>query len=237
MEIILVRHGESTANAGGVLAGRDDSVELTDQGRTQVREARDLIPELTSDRPAAVFSSPIRRCLMTAHELMNVHEPIAAADPAASPQSRGPHSPCTVLQDLSEVDYGDWTGRRIRDLLDEPLWETVRAAPSRARFPGGESLAEVALRSRSALESACEQARDSGAKVAILVSHGDVIKLMLAHALGMEVDCFQRIAVAPASVSRLMVGKNGSVPPMTVTMLGATARGRRAQARQPGGGR
>ena len=233
MEIILVRHGESTANAGGVLAGRDDSVELTDQGRTQVREARDLIPELTGDRPAAVFSSPIRRCLMTAHELMDEHELIAAA----GPQSQSPRSPCTVLQDLSEVDYGDWTGRRIRDLLDEPLWETVRAAPSRARFPGGESLAEVAVRSRSALESAREQAHDRGAKVAILVSHGDVIKLMLAHALGMEVDRFQRIAVAPASVSRLVVGKNGSVPPMTVTMLGATARGRRAQARQPGGGR
>lgn len=218
-----MRHGESTANAGGVLAGRDDSVELTDQGRTQVREARDLIPELTGDRPAAVFSSPIRRCLMTADEL------------AAGPQSS--RSPVTVLEDLSEVDYGDWTGRRIRDLLAEPLWETVRATPSRARFPGGESLAEVAVRSRAALSTACEQATDAGAKTAVLVSHGDVIKLMLAHALGMEVDLFQRIAVAPASVSRLAVGRTGSIPPMTVTMLGATARGRRAQARKPGGGR
>lgn len=218
-----MRHGESTANAGGVLAGRDDSVELTDQGRTQVREARDLIPELTGDRPAAVFSSPIRRCLMTADELV------------AEVQS--PPGPCTVLEDLSEVDYGEWTGRTIRDLLKEPLWETVRATPSRARFPGGESLAEVAVRSRSALESACEQARASDAEAAILVSHGDVIKMMLAHALGMEVDRFQRIAVAPASVSRLVVGRAGSVPPMTVTMLGATARGRRAQARRPGGGR
>lgn len=229
MEIILVRHGESTANAGGVLAGRDDSVELTDQGRTQVREARDLIPELTGDRPAPVFSSPIRRCLMTADELMRADG--ASAGPQSAP------GPCTVLEDLSEVHYGEWTGRRIRDLLKEPLWETVRSTPSRARFPGGESLAEVAVRSRSALESAREQAHERGAKAAILVSHGDVIKMMLAHALGMDVDRFQRIAVAPASVSRLVVGKTGSVPPMTVTMLGATARGRRAQARQPGGGR
>ena len=218
-----MRHGESTANAGGVLAGRDDSVELTDQGRTQVHEARDLIPELTHDQPAAVFSSPIRRCLMTADEL------------TAGVQS--PLDPVTVLEDLSEVDYGDWTGRKIRDLLKEPLWETVRATPSLARFPGGESLAEVAVRSRTALESASEQARDAGAKAAILVSHGDVIKMMLAHALGMEVDRFQRIAVAPASVSRLVVGRTGSVPPMTVTMLGSTARGRRAQATRPGGGR
>ncbi|MGO1450609.1 Histidine phosphatase superfamily (branch 1) [Brevibacterium sp. Mu109] len=233
MEIILVRHGESTANAGGVLAGRDDSVELTVTGRTQVREARDLIPELTGDSPAAVFSSPIRRCLMTADELMRPDGSVDAsrADPQSAPAAR------TVLEELSEVHYGEWTGRRIRDLLKEPLWETVRSTPSRARFPGGESLAEVAVRSRAALESACEQAHERGAKAAILVSHGDVIKMMLAHALGMEVDSFQRIAVAPASVSRLVVGKTGSVPPMTVTMLGATARGRRAQARRPGGGR
>ncbi len=222
MEIILVRHGESTANAAGVLAGRDDAVELTEQGLTQVREARDLIPELAGERRAAVFSSPIRRCRMTADALLAPH---------------APHPAYTVLEDLSEVDYGEWTGRRIRDLLEEPLWETVRSAPSRARFPGGESLAEVAVRSRTALETACEQAREAGARSAILVSHGDVIKLILAHALGMEVDRFQRIAVAPASVSRLAVGRAGSVPPMTVTMLGATARGRRAQAQRPGGGR
>lgn len=219
-----MRHGESTANAAGVLAGRDDTVDLTDRGLVQVREARALVPELTGEKKLSVFTSPIHRCLRTAHELVGTDDD-------------APSLPVSVLHDLSEVDYGEWTGRSIRELLKEPLWETVRRTPSAARFPGGESLAEVADRSRSALTRACEQATAEGAKAVVLVSHGDVIKLMLAHALGLEVDLFQRIAVAPASVSRFVVGKAASVPPMTVTMLGATAGGRRAEARQPGGGR
>ncbi|HLS34149.1 MAG TPA: phosphoglycerate mutase family protein, partial [Brevibacterium sp.] len=81
MEIILVRHGESTANAAGVLAGRDDAVELTDRGRAQVREARELIPELAGDRPVDVLTSPIRRCVMTAEEL------VAAASADAPPHA------------------------------------------------------------------------------------------------------------------------------------------------------
>lgn len=219
-----MRHGESTANAAGVLAGRDDTVDLTDRGLVQVREARALVPELAGEKKLSVFTSPIHRCVRTAEELV-------AADGDA------PSVPFSVLDDLSEVDYGEWTGRSIRALLKEPLWDTVRRTPSVARFPGGESLAEVAARSHSALTRACELAAAEGTKAVVLVSHGDVIKLMLAHALGLEVDLFQRIAVAPASVSRFVVGKAESVPPMTVTMLGATARGRRAEARQPGGGR
>jgi len=223
-----VRHGESTANAAGVLAGRDDAVELTDRGRAQVREARELIPELAGDRPVDVLTSPIRRCVMTAEELVAAAS--ADAPPHAAPR-------VVVLDELAEVDYGDWTGRAIRELLTEPLWETVRTTPSLARFPGGESLAEVAARARAALASTCDRAKEDGAEAVVLVSHGDVIKLMLAHALDLDVDRFQRIAVAPASVSRLVVGKAEAVPPMTVTMLGATARGRRAATRQPGGGR
>lgn len=224
-----MRHGESTANAAGVLAGRDHAVDLTDRGVTQVREARALVPELDGDAPLTVLTSPIHRCVRTTHELLEVTGPESATAGAA------PHY--AILDDLAEVEYGDWTGRPIKQLLREPLWQTVRTTPSRARFPAGESLAEVAARSAHALESACRTAREAGSKTLVLVSHGDVIKLMLAHALGLEVDRFQRIAVAPASVSRIAVGKPESHPPMTVTMLGATARGRRAQARAPGGGR
>ena len=220
-----MRHGESTANAAGVLAGRDHGVDLTDRGVEQVREARALVPEIADDDAAVtVLTSPIHRCVRTTQELLNVSE-----HPA--PRTYG------VLDALAEVEYGEWTGRPIKELLREPLWTTVRTTPSRARFPGGESLAEVAARSRSALETACRTAEEAGTSALVLVSHGDVIKLMLAHALGLEVDRFQRIAVAPASVSRIAVGKPQSHPPMTVTMLGATARGRRAQTRAPGGGR
>ena len=225
-----MRHGESTANAAGVLAGRDHGVDLTDRGVEQVREARALVPEIAdADAAVTVLSSPIHRCVRTTEELLAVPE-LAAPDHAA-PRSYG------VLDELAEVEYGDWTGRPIKELLREPLWKTVRTTPSRARFPGGESLAEVAARSRSALESACRAAEETSSTALVLVSHGDVIKLMLAHALGLEVDRFQRIAVSPASVSRIAVGKPQSHPPMTVTMPGATARGRRAQTQAPGGGR
>lgn len=220
-----MRHGESTANEAGVLAGRDDTVDLTDRGLVQVREARALVPELTGEKKLSVFSSPIHRCVRTAEELV------------ARDDGQGPTVPFAVLDDLSEVDYGDWTGRSIRALLKEPLWETVRRNPSLAQFPGGESLTEVAARARRALTGMYAAAKADEANAVVLVSHGDVIKLMLAHALGLDVDLFQRIAVAPASVSRFVIGKADSVPPMTVTMVGATSRGRRAEARAPGGGR
>lgn len=224
MEIILLRHGESTANAAGTLAGRDDAVDLTERGLEQVRQARALIPELAGEDPIAVFSSPVHRCVRTAEELLRDG---ARADAPAF----------TIHDDLTEVEYGTWTGRPLKELLQEPLWQVIRRTPTAARFPEGESLAEVAVRSRRALDSVIAQARDAGARTAVLISHGDVIKLVLAHALGLETDRFQRIAVAPASVSRFVVGKPESIPPMTVTMVGATAGGRRPETRAPGGGR
>ncbi|WP_051297730.1 histidine phosphatase family protein [Brevibacterium album] len=225
MEIILIRHGESTANTAGVLAGRSDDVALTERGREQVAEARALVPELR-EPSVPVLTSPIARCVSTAR--------ILADDDGRA----------VVLEALAEVDYGDWTGRSIADLLREELWRTVRSVPSRARFPGGESLSEVYVRARLALAAARVRAEEAGAGAVVLVSHGDVIKLALAHALGVELDQFQRIAVAPASVSRILLapaprdgGEAVHGPPMTVTMLGATAAGRTAQGSVPGGGR
>ncbi|WP_291798584.1 MULTISPECIES: histidine phosphatase family protein [Brevibacterium] len=223
MEIILVRHGESTANVAGVLAGRSNDVALTERGREQVAGARVLVPELGVPE-VPVLTSPIARCVATARILLE----------AEGREAREPD----VLDALAEVDYGEWTGRGIAELLREELWQTVRTSPSRARFPGGESLPEVAERTRAALAAAVRRGEEAQAETVVLVSHGDVIKLALAHALGVELDRFQRIAVAPASVSRIRVDAgDGHGPPMTVTMLGATAAGRRAEAAVPGGGR
>jgi probable phosphomutase (TIGR03848 family) len=137
---------------------------------------------------AALVSSPLERCKQTA-------KAIAAAHPATLRISseRG----------LSECDYGDWQGRPLKELAKEPLWKTVQTQPSAAVFPGGESMVTMQSRAVSAVrrhDAAVEAEHGAGA-VWVAVSHGDIIKSILADALGMHLDLFQRIHVDPASVS------------------------------------
>jgi len=107
------------------------------------------------------------------------------------------------LEDLGEVRYGDWTGRTLAQLSKTKLWRSVQATPSTVRFPGGESLLEVQQRAvRQATAIAAAHPRGTVA----LVSHGDVIRLLLAHFAGLHVDLFQRLVVAPASVSVVTAG-------------------------------
>jgi probable phosphomutase (TIGR03848 family) len=183
--LILVRHGRTTANAGGMLAGRLPGVRLDDAGEEQVRRVGE---RLASVPLAAIVSSPQERCKQTA-------KAIAAAQPTRLrvANERG----------LSECDYGDWQGRPLKELAKEALWKTVQAQPSAAAFPGGESM--VAMQSRAVVavrrhDAAIEAEHGPGA-VWVAVSHGDVIKSILADALGMHLDLFQRIHVDPASVS------------------------------------
>jgi probable phosphomutase (TIGR03848 family) len=183
MTVILLRHGRSTSNTAHVLAGRSEGVDLDDKGRQQATELVDRTAELPI---RAVVSSPLLRCRRTI-------EPLAEAlglEP--------------VLDDrLSEVDYGEWTGRKLGDLLKEPLWAVVQAHPSAAVFPGGEGLAEVQTRAVAAV-------RDHDARLAeqhggdalwLACTHGDVIKAVVADALGIHLDGFQRVSADPASMS------------------------------------
>ncbi len=188
--LVLVRHGRTTANTGGILAGRLPGVRLDATGEEQVRR---LGERLASVPLAAVVSSPQERCKQTA-------KAIAAAQPTRLRvvSERG----------LSECDYGDWQGRPLKELAKEPLWKTVQAQPSAAAFPGGESL--VAMQGRAVVavrrhDAAIESAHGPGA-VWVAVSHGDLIKSILADALGMHLDLFQRIHVDPASVSIISYG-------------------------------
>src|ERR1700753_2904987 len=131
MTVILLRHGRSTSNTAGVLAGRSEGVDLDDKGRVQATGLIDRIGDL---RIRAVVASPLLRCRRTV-------EPLAEAL-CLQP----------VIDDrLSEVDYGDWTGRKIGELAKEPLWAVVQAHPSAAVFPGGEGLAQVQARAVSAV--------------------------------------------------------------------------------------
>jgi len=181
--VIMLRHARSTANGDGVLAWRLPGVGLDDHGRGQ---ATDLIGRLAQVPLAAVVHSPLQRCAETVLPLTRERnlEPI-------------------VEEQLSEVDYGEWSGRKLSDLVEEPLWRVVQHNPSAAVFPGGEGLADVHARAVAAvrrLDAAITREHGEHA-VWLLCSHGDVIKALLADALGQHLDSFQRIVIDPASIS------------------------------------
>jgi len=183
MTVLLVRHGRSTSNTAHVLAGRAEGVELDDKGREQAAELVDRIGELPI---RAVIRSPQLRCRLTVEPLAEKLE----LDPEVDDR-------------FAEVDYGEWTGRKLGELFKEPLWSVVQAHPSAAVFPGGEGLAEVQTRAVAAVrEHDARLAEQYGADVLWLAcTHGDVIKAILADALGLHLDGFQRISVDPASIS------------------------------------
>ena len=181
--VILLRHARSTANGAGVLAGRQPGVMLSDRG---VEQAAALVDRLAGVPVAAVVTSPLERCRQTLAPLLDRLGLDATVEP-----------------DLAEVDYGQWTGREIRELLAEPLWSVVQQHPSAAVFPEGEGLATVQARAVAAIRAhdARVTAEHGPRAVWVACSHGDVIKAVLADALGVHLDGFQRIVVDPASVS------------------------------------
>jgi probable phosphomutase (TIGR03848 family) len=184
--VILVRHGRSTANADGVLAGWSPGVALDDTGREQ---ATALAARLGPLPLAAVVSSPLQRCQETVRPLLDTR----------------PGLPLHTDDRLGECHYGDWTGRKLSELAEEPLWATVQRHPSAAVFPGleGESLRAMQAR-------AVDAVRDWNARIEkehgpdalyVVCSHGDIIKSLAADALGMHLDLFQRISTDPCSVT------------------------------------
>lgn len=188
--VLLVRHGRTTANASGLLAGRADGVALDTVGLDQAARAA----ERTAGAPLArVVSSPLERCRQTAQALLDYQ--------TVTPES-------VTEQGITECDYGQWQGRALKDLAQEPLWSVVQTQPSAAVFPGGESLAAMQARSVEAVRrhDAEVAARHGADAVWAAVSHGDVIKSVLADALGMHLDLFQRIVVGPASISIVRYG-------------------------------
>lgn len=181
--LILLRHGRSSANVAGVLAGRTPGVELDEKGREQ---AAKVVARLAGVPLAEIVSSPMLRCEQTVAPL--------AADRGLVPVTE---------PDLAEVDYGTWTGSELKKLGKEPLWKVVQGHPSAAVFPGGEGLAAMQARAVAAV-------RRNGARIAqvngpqavwLACSHGDVIKAILADALASHLDNFQRIMVDTCSIS------------------------------------
>ncbi|MEF9902796.1 histidine phosphatase family protein [Streptomyces sp. P9-A2] len=184
--LLLVRHGRSTANTEGLLAGRTPGVALDERGAAQ---AAALPGRLAALPLSEVVTSPLQRCQETIRPLLEARPGLTAR----------------TDDRIGECDYGDWTGRKLAELKDEPLMEVVQAHPSAAAFPGGESMRAMQTRAAEAVrEWNARVERDHGADaVYLMCSHGDIIKSLVAEALGLHLDLFQRISVDPCSVTAI----------------------------------
>lgn len=180
--VILFRHGRTEANADGLLAGWTPGVGLDEIGRGQVSAAADRLRAVPL---AAVVSSPLQRCQESA-------QAIAEGRVGIEIQSD---------ERLGECRYGDWTGQPLKTLAKDPMWQVVQQHPSGAVFPGpdGEGLAQTSARAVAAVREWNNRLGPDATWLAC--SHGDVIKAVLADALGMHLDMFQRLMVEPGSVS------------------------------------
>ncbi|MEV4726851.1 histidine phosphatase family protein [Micromonospora humida] len=180
--LLLLRHGRTTANAEGGLAGRQP-VELDDTGRAQAEAVGQRLRGLPL---SAVVTSPLIRCRQT----------LQLALPQATPM---------VEDGLIECGYGAWEGQPLKKLAKEKLWPVVQQHPSAAVFPDGESMAQMSARAVAAVRAwdARITAEHGPEAVWLACSHGDVIKAIVADALGVHLDLFQRIVADPASVTAI----------------------------------
>ncbi|NLU84959.1 histidine phosphatase family protein [Rhodococcus sp. HNM0569] len=183
MTVVLVRHGRSTSNTARTLAGRSPGVELDEHG---IGQAERLVDRLAAVDVVEIVQSPLLRCEQT-----------------VTPLARARGLTPVIDARLAEVDYGDWTGRELASLVKEPLWRVVQQHASAAVFPGGEGLAQVQARAVAAVrEHDARLAREHGRDVLwVACTHGDVVKAVLADAIGIHLDGFQRIVAEPASLS------------------------------------
>jgi probable phosphomutase (TIGR03848 family) len=181
--VLIVRHG-LTASTGKALTGWLPGISLDDRGRQQAEVVGERLADLAL---AAIVSSPLERCQQTAGIIGAAHtgEPLSVQ-----------------LDDrLGECKYGDWTGKSLRQLSRDPLWRVVQAHPSAVTFPGPDGEAMTAMQQRAVAAVRDWNARLGPEAVYLICSHGDVIKAILADALGMHLDMSQRIQVDPCSLS------------------------------------
>jgi len=178
--VLLVRHG-LTAMTGPILAGRTPGVDLDERGRAQ---AARVAGRLAGVALKAIVSSPLERCQQTAQAIADVCDATVETEPR-----------------LVECGYGDWTGQEIKKLVKDPLWKVVQAHPSAVTFPGeeGEAMRDSQVRAVDAVRS--WNAKLGPDAIWLACSHADIIKSVVADALGMHLDTFQRIVIDPCSVT------------------------------------
>lgn len=186
-DLLLIRHGENDYTRKGRLAGWTPGVHLNEKGLAQ---ARAIARHLARAPIQAIYSSPLERALET-----------------AGPLARARQLRVRKLEAVGEVRYGEWTGKSLKVLARTRLWQTVQRFPAAMEFPDGETLRAVQSRAVDAVEALARRHRK---EMVAVVSHGDVIKLLLAHYLGLPIDLFQRIAVNTGSIS--VVRLTGGMP-------------------------
>jgi len=182
--ILLVRHAVNDFVKTGKLAGWTPGVHLNDEGKAQA----EALGKRLADAPIKhLYASPLERTMETAEAIQQHH----------------PHLQIQQNVEIGEVRYGDWEGMEIAKLSGRKMWHMVQHYPSRASFPNGETMRGVQDRAVNAIEAlVAAHPRD----LVVVVSHADLIKMVLAHYLGMHLDEFQRIVISPASISSLMLG-------------------------------
>jgi probable phosphoglycerate mutase len=186
--IVLVRHGENDWVKEHRLAGWIPGIHLNENGHKQADAAAQRLAHLPV---TAVYSSPVTRCLETAAYIAKPHQ-----------------REIIEMEEIGEVHYGQWEGKKIKKLAKKKRWFTVQFFPSRLRFPDGEALREVQFRAIQALETLSRRHPED---LIVIVSHADLIRLVLAHYLGVHIDLFQRIAIGPASISVIDLHETGGV--------------------------
>jgi probable phosphoglycerate mutase len=190
---LLVRHG-TTPTTGKLLPGQARGLHLAEEGQGQAEAAARRIAQLAT--VTALYASHLERARET-----------------AAPIARSRKLAVRIDRDLADLDVGDWTGQSLRALAGKPEWQAVQRHPSGFRFPGGESFVEMHARVTGAVRRIVE--RHAGG-VVVAVSHADPIKAVVAHALGVPLDLFQRVVVAPGSITAIAYRREG--PPTVLTV-------------------
>ena len=196
--LIAVRHGRSTSNAAGTLAGRTPGIDLDETG---VEQAQELGRRLAGVRLAAAVTSPMERCQQTTRLVLQG----AGSDLTPTPDER-----------VIETDYGQWSGRLLKDLVEEPLWKSVQGTPQLAQFPGGEAMSAVQDRMVAAVLD--WNARLDERDVWLVTSHGDPLAALLNWACGADFQHVQRLGVDPASASIIVLPSQSVSQPRIITM-------------------
>jgi len=188
--IILLRHAHSVANESGILAGQLSGISLSKKGTTQ---AQNLVQRIGAVSFDSIRMSPMQRCQETLAPWLE------------SKNSSGIKR-FLLDENLIEMNYGSWSGRKLSSLAKEPLWKVIQQSPSKVQFPDGERMTAMQKRSLASIESAVV---DKSKGTHLFVSHGDVIKAMVAGLLKLKLDNFQSLVIDPASITILDYdGKN-----------------------------
>lgn len=182
--VYLLRHAQSVANTKGILAGQDDSVELSKDG---FKQSKELVNYLATLKINQVYCSPLIRCVQTITPFMKAN----------------PKIEFHIKSDLIEMNYGEWSGKRLRTLSRDKKWKNVQNKPSSFTFPQGESFKQMRRRVEGLIK---ELSLEKGP--ILLVTHGDIIKMILAASLALPIDKFQSFVAEPASISAISIGKS-----------------------------